>query len=473
MTHSVATHNQDTALQRWGIFATVASGTFMVNIDISIMNVALPSLAGQYGASPATLQWVVSAYLLVITAILPIVGTLSDSFNRKNAFILGVFFFTLGSVLCAFANGIHQLILFRIIQSIGGAMIMGNVMSIVTYVFPAGQRGRPLGIIGSVVAAGTIVGPAIGGILITTNGWRSIFWVNVPIGIASIVASMVILMPIKSNRRFRNFDYLGSMLFLIGLVSLMLSISEGSSSGWRSIRIAGLFLTSFVSLSAFIWRELHVSNPVIDLSLFRSPTFTLGNAAGYLSYVMIIVPGFLLPLWMHNVLNIPTEHIGLLLTPQAISMILFSPLGGWLSDKFGGLWPATVGLLLATIGLTWMALLNTTSTDLNIISSLSLFGMGMGMFTSPNNVTVLESVPIEKSGLTGSLIATVRNFGRVSGVALTVMFLQMSGQDLQSIAGFSKATSFAFKLSSVVGVTALLLVISQRFLSTADKTSTD
>lgn len=454
------------AWYRWVVFATVVTGTFMVNVDSSVMNVALPVLEREFHSGPEVLQWVISAYLLMITGILPVVGSLSDRLDRKRVFIVGVTIFTCGSVLCAFSDSIAQLIIYRIVQSVGGSVIMGNVMSIVSYIFPAGQRGRPLGLVGSVVAAGTIVGPSLGGILISIYGWRSIFWVNVPIGIISIIASIVVLMPIRSDKVSKRFDTIGAGLFFVGIVSLMLLISEGQTWGWTNTKSVVALCVSVITLTSFIWQELKSKNPVIELSMFRSRTFTLGNLAGYLSYVMMMIPGFLLPLYMHDVLHIPTSHIGLLLTPQAVSMILLSPVGGWMADKFGSNWPATSGLLLATIGLGFMAMLNTKSTYVDIVIALSIFGLGMGLFTSPNNVSVLESVPIEKSGMTGSLMATIRNFGRVSGVAGTVLFLQISGDNLQSVHGFAAASSFTFFMALVIGLVGTMLTMTRLLMRT-------
>ena len=248
-------------------------------------------------------------------------------------------------------------------------------------------------------------------------------------------------------------------MFFLGIVSLMLWISEGATWGWGSVQSLLLTVLSALALAAFIWRELKTQNPVIDLSFFRSGAFTLGNLTGYLSYVMMMFPGIVLPLYMHDVLHIPTAHIGLLLTPQALSMIIFSPIGGWMADKFGVNLPAAVGLSLGTAGLGLMAALGIGASYWQIVLALSVFGFGMGLFTSPNNVSVLESVPVEKSGLTGSLMATVRNFGRVSGVAMTILFLQMSGSTLSTMPGFSEASSFAFKMAAGIGMVGILLTV--------------
>ncbi len=433
----------------------------MVNVDGSVMNVALPALERQFAVGPALLQWVISGYLLIITGILPVVGALSDRLDRKRVFLVGVSIFTVGSILCAFSSTIDELILFRIFQSLGGAIIMGNVMSIIAHIFPAGQRGRPIGLIGSVVAAGTIVGPSVGGLLIAAYGWPSVFWVNVPIGMASVVMTLIVLDRMVSNKSTERFDGMGASMFFVGIVSLMIFVSEGTTWGWTSVSSWLSLALSIAALALFIWRELCAASPVIDLSLFRSGAFSVGNIAGYLSYVMFMFPGFILPLYMQRVLHIPTAHIGLLLTPQAVCMIVVSPFGGRLTDKIGANWPAFAGMAMGTAGLWMMTRFTPGTSYTDIVIALSVFGAGMGLFTSPNTVAVLESVPIAKSGLTGSLIATVRNFGRVSGIAVAVVLLQGAGADIATVQGFSAATAYAFTGSVMIGAIGVLLTASR------------
>ncbi|MDP9728113.1 MFS transporter [Alicyclobacillus tolerans] len=444
---------------RWIIFTVVVSGTFMVNVDSSIMNVALPVLEKDFHTTPQVLQWVISAYLLMITGILPIIGTLSDRLDRKTVFLTGIGIFTFGSLLCAFSESILQLIVFRIFQSIGGAIIMGNVMSIVSYIFPSGERGRPLGLVGSVVAAGTIVGPSLGGFLISSFGWRSVFLVNLPIGAISFIAIIFVLMSIRSNQAKNSFDVIGASLYFLAIICLLLFMSEGSTWGWDSLVSFVTITISIISFLFLIRREISIEHPIIQISLFRSSAFSIGNFTGYISYIMMMFPGILLPLYMHQVLHISESHIGFLLTPQAVCMILFSPIGGWLADKYGTHGPAMIGLLFATLGLGFMSMFYIHTSYLNIVIALSLFGIGIGLFTSPNNVAVLESAPLEKSGITGSLMATVRNFGRVSGVALSVLFLQLSGNHLYTTQGFIHATSFSFTMGFFIGILGILLTL--------------
>lgn len=455
----------------WLVFAAVVSGPFMANLDSSIVNVALPVLERQFGVGPSVLQWVISAYVLMITGILPVVGSVSDRSNRKLVFMVGTVVFTAGSILCAFSANIDELIAFRVVQSVGGAILMGNAMSIVAHVFPAGHRGKPLGFIGSAIAAATVIGPSLGGLLISWFSWRAIFWVNVPVGCISITMSLIVMMDILPQRQPKSFDYLGGVFFFTAVVSSLLVLSEGQTWGWAHPVTWLVFLCSVVLWTLFIRRELGVESPLIHLSLFRSTAFSLGNLSLYLFYIMMMFPSFILPLYMHHVLNYPIAKIGLLLTPQAISMIIFSPLGGWLADKYGTTSPTVAGTTIAGVGLFLLMRLGPHTSYIYIIVALATFGLGMALFTSPNNVSVLESVPVEKTGLTGSLIATVRNAGRVSGVAVTVLLLQVSGPTLGTAPGFDHASSDAFAGAVVIGALATAINGTRWWLNRRQRSS--
>ena len=333
----------------------------MVNVDSSIVNVALPILQIRYHVTAGVLQWVVTGYLLVITAILPMIGNMSDKLDRKKMFIAGISIFTVASILCAMASGFDELVIFRLIQAFGGALIQANVMSIVAYTFPEGQRGRPLGLIGSVVAIGTIVGPAVGGILIAAMGWRSIFWVNVPFGIMSIILSVLVLQPISKGIGMKGFDWWGSGWFVVATITLLIFISNGGSLGWTSFASMALLMISLVSGIVFIRLQLRVQDPLIELSLFRSPQFSISNIAGYLSYVVMMFPAIILPLYLHQILHTPISHMGLLLMAQSIVMVLFSPIGGWLSDHKGPYLPTVLGMVLMTLAMIYMFTFGTSS----------------------------------------------------------------------------------------------------------------
>ncbi|CAB3389972.1 Drug resistance transporter, EmrB/QacA subfamily [Kyrpidia spormannii] len=455
-----AGQSHEPAAHRWLVFISVVIGTFMVNVDSSIVNVAVPVLQRDFHVGPGALQWVISGYLLVVTATLPMIGGMSDRTDRRTCYIAGVTVFSLGSALCAWSTDVDQLIVFRLVQALGGAAIMGNVMSIISYTFPAGQRGRPLGLVNSVVAAGTIVGPALGGALTAAVGWQAIFWVNVPLGMISIVMSLAFLRRMSTNRSMARFDWMGSLWFFVAMAGMLLFMSNGNSWGWisgRSILAGGVSIGAWL---LFIMRESRIREPLIDLRLFRSARFAIGNVAGYLSYVIMMFPTFILPLFLHQVMHEPIAHVGLLMTSQAVAMILISPVAGWLTDKYGPKWPTTVGMAIATAALLGMAGFGSGTSKPAVVAAQALFGLGMGLFTAPNNVSILESVPVAQTGLIGSLLATIRNFGRVSGVALAVVLLEtaIGTSSHYSESALVIGSRIAFGSAAILGAVATLLI---------------
>lgn len=380
----------------WVIFFFVTIGTLMVNIDSSIINVALPTLQQSFGAPIRQVQWVITIYLLVITGTLPFIGKLSDDKGRKKFFIWGVAVFILGSVLSAFATSLFILIVSRAVQGIGGAMIMGNVMGIVANTFPQGKRGRALGMIGAVVAVGTIIGPALGGLLIDQFGWRFIFWINVPLGILSMVGAyycMPSLIP-ESGKQKVKYDIGGSVIFFIATATLLYFLSNAGEAGGIS-GTAGitLLVVSILSWIAFFYTERKVADPMVNLDFFKNAQFTIGIVSMFMYYYLMMSTYVLLPLYFAYFLEIPVFYIGLLMTPQAIVMIIVSPFSGWLSDRIGTQIPSIIGMLIVTLDIWWMISFNGQTTYAEIITTMAIFGIGLSMFASPNNVSILEKSP--------------------------------------------------------------------------------
>lgn len=445
------------AIYPWLVFATVATGTFMVNVDGSILNIALPVLQQEFGVGLARLQWVVSGYLLVITAILPAMGGLSDRFGRRNFYISGLVFFSLGSLLCALATSLDQLIGFRLVQALGGAMMMGNGMSIIIGVFPTGQRGRALGTIGSVVAVGALAGPPLGGVLIDQFGWSAIFWINVPIGLIAIALGWLLLPVGGGTGRDTRFDSLGAFLFFVGMSSLLLFLSNGHLWGWLSAYSVVSLMVALLAGVLFIRQELRVAAPLIDPALFRRLSFSLGLTAAYLSFVILSFPALLLPLYLTRVLDMPLPETGWIMSAQALAMMLSAPVGGLIADRYGYSKPAAAGMGLIFLSLLWMASFGLHTHYFQVLGSLVLFGLGLGLFSSPNNTAVLESAPAEKAGLTGSLLATVRNFGRVSGVVFAVLLFGDAATSTLAPASFARHTGLVLGFAAALSLVALLL----------------
>ncbi|WP_245629789.1 MFS transporter [Alicyclobacillus sendaiensis] len=403
----------------WWIFTSVVLGTLMVNIDSSVVNVLIPTLERAFHRPPSSLQWAVSAYLLVVTTLLPLLGSLSDRGSRKNYYLMGVALFTISSALCAVATNLMELIMFRMIQGLGGALIMANVMSIITFTFPPERRGKPLGYVNSIVALGTIIGPGLGSVLLSLFGWRSVFWINIPIGMISLALSIVHLPPLRTSKEKQPLDLVGAIWITAAVAVMFFEFSEAGSWGWTSTPSIVLLVTSVVCFLLFLVHERHTPAPLIQLTYFRIPSFSLSVIASFLSYVLMMMPQFMLPIFLRDVQGESATRVGLVLMTQSLSMFVFSPVAGWLSDRYGPrAWPV-IGMAMVGIS---VAVFSSSSVHTPLAYTtidLFLFGLGLSLFTAPNNALVLAAVPPQHSGEVGSLLALVRNLGRLVGIAVS------------------------------------------------------
>ncbi|HJV17949.1 MAG TPA: MFS transporter [Bacillales bacterium] len=412
---------------RWYILATVSIGTFMATLDSSIVNVALPTISGQLHSDLSTLQWVVTSYLLTISSLLPIFGRTADIFGRKKVYSIGFLIFTLGSVLCGLAQNIWFLVAMRILQAIGASMLMANSVAIITAAFPREERGRALGITGTVVALGSLTGPAVGGLLIGWISWRAIFYINLPIGIIGFLAARMILPNDQLQNKKESFDFAGAITFTLGMVSLLLGVNNGVDWGWSSFQVLFSLILGFVLLAAFILIERKVTFPMIDLSLFSNRPFLMGNLSGWLSFVSMFANTMLMPFYLQHVLNYSSSQVGLMMTAFPVTMAIVAPLSGFASDKIGPIALTTGGLTISALGLFYFSTLSTTVHFYQVIPGAILTGLGAGMFQSPNNSSVMSSVPPQKLGIAGGINSLVRNLGMVSGIALSVSLFEAWG----------------------------------------------
>jgi EmrB/QacA subfamily drug resistance transporter len=280
--------NHDKTRMRWWILANVSLGTFMATLDGSIANVALPTISTEMNTPLHLVQWVLTAYLLTICATLPIVGNLSDLWGRRRVYNYGFLVFTLGSVGCALTHSFAFLIAWRILQAIGASCLMSNSQAIVAETFAA-QRGRAMGIIGTVVSIGSLTGPGVGGILVEHFGWSSIFWINLPIGIIAFIAGLFILPRGKTKKEHHPFDYVGSILFILGMVSFLYTVSNAQDWGWNSPPVYILTLVACFTLLSFYFWERKIAHPMLDFSLYRIRAFAIGNATALLSFISLFV----------------------------------------------------------------------------------------------------------------------------------------------------------------------------------------
>ena len=411
---------------RWLVLFSITTGTFMANVDATAVTVALPAMAREFGVEIDSLQWVLSAYLLAITAVLPFFGRLSDSVGRKRILNLGLLIFVLASLCVAMAPTLGAMIAFRVIQGIGASMTMATITPMALAVFPADQRGRILGIIGSMVAAGTLLGPALGGLLTGAFGWRSIFLINLPIGLLGAIGTLVLLPadPRRKNRALQM-DFLGLALFIVFSAALLLGLGFGPRIGWSNWAVVALLASSAISLALFIVCELRVAQPLIDLRLFRRRIYGWGMLAAFLSYILMLLPAFLFPLYLHEVLGWSIGLTGLLMTVQAFAMLLVSPVSGWWSDRVGSRRPALAALAVLFCTFVGAAFLGPESQPWLVASVLAFLGASVGLFSSPNVSAVMGDLGQEQSGVANGTIATLRNLGRSMGVAITVLLYQV------------------------------------------------
>jgi EmrB/QacA subfamily drug resistance transporter len=407
---------------KWWALVTVAIGTFMATLDSSIVNISLPAILSHFRSDLATIQWVVLAYLLTITSLLLTFGRLSDIWGRKKVYTIGFGIFTIGSLACGLAPSPAYLIAARVVQAVGAAMTQANGLAITNAVFPGKERGRALGINGTVVATGTTLGPALGGVLVGAFGWQSIFFVNLPVGLLGIVLALAILEEERISTRREGaaakFDPLGAILVSVGLVTLLLALNRGDQVGWLSAQIIGLFAVAAVSLAAFIYVERRVVAPILDLALFRVRAFATGSLAALCSFLAISANAFLMPFFLQLVLGFSPARAGLLLTPTSLTLAIVAPLSGWLSDRFGARILSSVGLGISAVALLFLSQLTAQAHYADVLLRLILLGVGIGIFNSPNTAAVFSSVPRDRYGVAGGFLSMVRNTGQVVGVAI-------------------------------------------------------
>lgn len=419
---------------KWLILANVSLGTFMSTLDASIANVALPSISAEMNTPLHQVQWVLTAYLLAICAMLPIVGNLSDRWGRSRVYNYGFLIFMLGSIGCALSSSLSFLIFSRIIQAVGASCLMSNSQAIVAEVFSS-QRGKAMGIVGTVVSVGSLTGPGIGGVLVQHLGWGSIFWINVPIGILAFIAGLFILPKDQIKKDQKAFDYVGSFLFAFGMVSFLYTFSNAGDWGWNTPRVYAYFFISACILVGFFFWERKVKFPMLDLSLYRIPAFAIGNLTALLSFISLFCTNVMMPFYMQNVLQFTPSVTGYTMMAYPLTMALVAPLSGGLSDKIGSSVLTTCGLAINAIGFVLLNTLTLEVTPWVIAWHLMLFGLGAGMFQSPNNASIMGSVPKLKLGTAGGLNALVRNIGMVLGVSISVSLFSYRFNDLTNGTG--------------------------------------
>lgn len=440
---------------KWQALIIVCLGVFMSTLDGSILNIANPTIARNFSVSIQQVQWVVTSYMLVITASLLFFGKLGDRLGGGKIYTYGFLLFTVGSLFCSLSPSLFFLIASRCFQAVGASMLMATGIGIVSNIFPARERGKAFGITGSVVGLGNMVGPGLGGLLVGYLSWRAIFLVNVPIGIAAFILAYRKLPDQENSTEKSRYDLKGNLLFALTIVLLLLSLSQ--SDGFKP-----LYLFPGVALLViFYFYERHTESPMIEFGLFQNKFFSYGNLMGMATYMTQQCVFFLVPFYLERLLSFPAADSGLLMTIPTVCMAVTAPLAGSLSDRIGPSRLTSLAFFLMTSGYLVLSGLGAEKNMAVIVTGLLLFGIGVSCFGSPNNSSILGSTPRNQAGYTGGFIATVRNFSFSLGITLSVSlfsYLLASGQKSMSYAlSYARALHWVFICAAGISFSALLL----------------
>jgi len=404
--------------QKWFVLVAIGTGTFMSALDGSVVNIILPVVRQAFGSSVATIEWVVTIYLLVVSSLLLTFGRLGDLVGHKSVYISGFTIFIASSTLCGLAPSAEILVLFRGIQAIGAAMIYSNSPAILTSNFPSAQRGKALGLAATMTYLGLTVGPTLGGWLAEQFSWRYVFYINVPVGLIALVLSIAFIPRDVSIEKEKKFDIAGAVTFMAGLATLMLGLNKGAEWGWTSWSFLGLILMSVVLIVIFVRTERRSKAPMLDLGLFSNPLFTASTANALLNYVCVYSIVFLIPFYLIQGRELEPSLSGLLLTCQPIVMAVVAPISGTLSDRIGSRTPGMIGMAILAAGLFLLSQSGSQSPLWMIMLGLSISGLGTGLFISPNNSALMGSAPAHRQGIASGILASSRNVGMVLGIGL-------------------------------------------------------
>jgi EmrB/QacA subfamily drug resistance transporter len=402
----------------------IVFGTFMAILDTTVVNVALPTLGRVFNADLRLLQWVITGYMLAQAAVIPLAGWLSDRFGAKRMYVTALVLFTLGSVLCALAPSGEWLVAFRVLQGLGGGMLMPIGMSFLYRLAPPDRRGAVMGAFGIPILLGPALGPVLSGWLLEYSDWRLIFLINLPIGILAVFVALRALPVLPALRAAGALDSLGVVLGPLGFTALSFGISQSTTSGWTGAPTLVGLTVGILALAAFVVRELSVSNPLLELRVFRSRDFSLAIVTMWVLQAAMFGSFFLIPIFLQQVRGYGSFQSGLATLPQALVAAVFMPIGGRLFDRVGVRPPVLTGLALIATGLYFMTGLSATTTAETLRLPLALMGAGMGLTMMPLNTHVLNSAPRQLVSRVTSLTGAMQNVVVSLAIATYATYLQ-------------------------------------------------
>jgi EmrB/QacA subfamily drug resistance transporter len=459
--------------RRWLVLATCCMSLFIVGLDATIVNVALPSIQHDLHAPVSGLQWTLDAYTLVLASFLMLSGSTADRIGRRRTFQTGLALFTLGSLLCSLAPSLIWLVVFRAVQALGGSMLNPVAMSIISNTFTdRAERARAIGLWGATFGASMALGPIVGGVLVASVGWRGIFWVNIPVGIVVLLLT-ALFVPESRAPRARRLDPLGQGLVIVTLAALTYAIIEGPGAGWTSHRILGCFGLSAAALIGLIVCELRRREPLIDLRFFRSAPFTGATVIAVCAFASLGGFLFLNTLYLQDARGFSALHAGLYTLPMAAMTVVLAPLSGRIVAARGPRLPLVLGGIATTAGALMLTRLAADTSFGYLVASYVVFGTGGGLVNAPITNTAVSGMPNAQAGVAAGIASTSRQVGSALGVAVagSVVLSALHGS---LRAGFADASHVGWWIITGCGVAIVLvgLATSGRWArSTADRTA--
>ncbi len=463
---------------KYWVYGAVAIGLWINVSDQSGVNIALPEIADEFAADIPTVQWITLGYSLATSAMLMPMGRLSDMFGRKLVYLLGFAVFALMALVGGLSQSLGFLIVVKIAQGLASAGIQANSMALITEVFPDRERGKAMGMYMAIIGTGAVSGPMFGGILVSNFGWRSIFFAVMSVAILSMICTAVVLKGRTAEQagpqRKGTFDWIGAALSSAALVAFLLAMTNAWKLGWTSPPIAGGLAAALILAIGFVVWEMRASDPILDISLFKSRVFSMAIGARFLSFLGGSAVFFLTPFYLIQGLGYEADRAALLMIPGPVCMAIVGPLSGRLSDSVGTRWPAAFGMASSASAMFVLALLGADSPAWHVILGMMLSGLGMAAFSSPNTSVIMSSQSPSKYGIVSAFVNLTRTSANVSGLALAVTLVTITmasygyEPSLSAVTGgsgegvreaFVVGMSRAFRLSGALMLIALALTV--------------
>ena len=409
--------SSDNPAHRWLVTMAAMCGSFMVVLDATVVNVALPKIMLSYGVGVNKIQWVITSYLLTMAIMMPSVGWLSRRMGHKLVFIISFSSFTLASAFCGLAWSANALVAFRVLQGIGAGLLMPIAMVVIFEAFPSEEKGMAMGIYGMGATLGPAVGPTLGGYLIEKFSWHLIFLINVPVGLLGIILATLVL-PKGVTRKEKHFDVMGFLTMTVALGSFLMGLSQGQQEGWTSGYILSIFAVAVLSFAIFLVVEFRSPNPFIDLQVYKSFLYSMTTMLFIIQGIGLFGATFLIPLFFETMLGYSALKTGILLVPMAVAVTLVLPIAGRLADRMDARIPVIIGVVFSVLSLYWLSFLNLHTSSAEAVGMLVMRGLGLGFIFPPIMNLALKSLPEDKVATGSSLINVSRQVGGALGVAL-------------------------------------------------------